>query len=96
MNRGRSNSRSSDPHPERKRQCVFTTELHRLRMQAGISQEALAFEADVSVSMVARLERGDRFPSLDMATRLADVLGNHLLRKVSLDEFRTQIIGETA
>lgn len=96
MNRGRSNSRSADPHPERKRQCVFTTELQRLRMQAGISQETLAFDAEVSVSMVARLERGDRFPSLDMATRLAEVLGKHLLRHVSLEEFRTEILKEGA
>lgn len=90
MNRGRSNSRSHDLHPERKRGMVFTNELHRLRVQAGLTQEAIAFEAGVSEGMVARLERGERHPSLEMATRLADVLSRHLCRSVSLDEFRTR------
>ncbi len=89
MNRGRSNSRLKDDHPERKRGIVFTNELHRLRVQAGLTQEKLAGEADVSVDSIARMERGERHPSLEMATKLADALGRHLLRHVGLDEFRT-------
>lgn len=85
-----------DKDRNRPRGLQFMNELHRLRVQAGLTQEAIAFEAGVSEGMVARLERGERHPSLEMATRLADVLSRHLCRHVSLDEFRTAILKEGA
>jgi len=32
--------------------------IHRLRLEHGITQEALAFRADVTISSLARIERG--------------------------------------
>ena len=80
----------SDKYPDIPRGMGFTTELHKLRVQAGITQETLAFDAGIHETYVSQLECGSALPSLAMAVRLADALGHHLMRVVSLDEFRTK------
>jgi transcriptional regulator with XRE-family HTH domain len=53
---------------------IFATNLRRLRHAKGLSQEALAYDADVDRSYVSRLERGIPYVSLDIVGRLMDVL----------------------
>ena len=48
------------------------------REVAGMSQEALAAEADVHRTYVSQLERGIGNPSLDVLGRIAAVLGSSL------------------
>jgi len=45
------------------------------RLQRGLSQEALALEAEMKRSYVSDLERGTRNPSVKAIARLARVLG---------------------
>src|SRR5690349_8402856 len=55
---------------------AFGERLRRLRIAAGLTQEALAEQAGLSVRGVADLERGARrFPRADTMRRLADALG---------------------
>lgn len=49
-----------------------------LRMQAGLSQEALALAAEVDRTYVSQLERGIANPSLIILYRLSSVLGTGL------------------
>lgn len=51
------------------------------RLQAGLSQEALALASDVDRTYVSQLERGVANPSLLILVRLARALG----RKINLD-----------
>jgi transcriptional regulator with XRE-family HTH domain len=45
------------------------------RLSKGLSQEQLAFEADMKRSYVSDLERGTRNPSIKALARLAAALG---------------------
>lgn len=49
--------------------------VRRARVRAGISQEELAFRADMKRSYVSDLERGTRNPSVKAVGRLAKALG---------------------
>lgn len=82
------NRMNRDPNRDHRRVMVFSTKLHKLRVTAGMTQEALAAEANVDVSTISYLENSRRFPSLEMAIRLAEALGKNLLRRVSLEELR--------
>jgi transcriptional regulator with XRE-family HTH domain len=50
---------------------VFATNLRRLR---GLSQDDLAYEAEVSRSYLAQLEKGGYYASLKIVGRLAEAL----------------------
>ena len=54
---------------------VFATNLRRLRHEKGLSQDDLAYEAEVSRSYLAQLEKGAYFASLKIIGRLAEALG---------------------
>jgi transcriptional regulator with XRE-family HTH domain len=54
---------------------VFATNLRRLRHEKGLSQDDLAYEAEVSRSYLAQLEKGAYYASLKIVGRLADTLG---------------------
>lgn len=54
---------------------VFATNLRRLRHDKRWSQDDLAYEAKVSRSYLAQLEKGAYFASLKIVGRLADALG---------------------
>jgi transcriptional regulator with XRE-family HTH domain len=52
--------------------------LKRLRTERGVSQEALAADADVDRSYGGRLERGLENPTVEMLERLAAALGSDI------------------
>lgn len=49
--------------------------IRRLRKAKGLSQEALAHEAGMSMRYLAGLERGEENPSLAFLVKLASALG---------------------
>ena len=59
----------------------FANVLRKLRTQKGLSQEELAFKANLHRTYISQLERGLKSPTLNTVSILADVLG------VSLTQF---------
>ncbi len=53
---------------------VFAANLRRLRHARGLSQENLAYEADVNRTYMSRLEKGASYPGLEIIGKLARVL----------------------
>ena len=53
---------------------VFATNLRRLRHEKGLSQEQLAYEADINRTYVSKLETGVTYAGLEIMGKLADVL----------------------
>jgi len=53
---------------------VFAANLRRLRHNKGLSQDDLAYEAEVSRSYLSQLEKGAFYASLKIIGRLAAVL----------------------
>jgi transcriptional regulator with XRE-family HTH domain len=53
---------------------VFATNLRRLRNERGVSQDDLAYEAEVSRSYLSQLEKGIFYASLKIIGRLAEAL----------------------
>jgi transcriptional regulator with XRE-family HTH domain len=49
--------------------------LRRIRVQRGLSQERLAYDAQVDRSYVGGLERKEENPTVDLLDRLAATLG---------------------
>jgi transcriptional regulator with XRE-family HTH domain len=54
---------------------VFALNLRRARNAKGLSQEALAHEADVDRTYVSALERSKYGATIDMVDKLAKALG---------------------
>ena len=50
---------------------VFAANLRRLRHAKGLSQEDLAYEADVNRSYMSKLEKGASYPGLEIIGKLA-------------------------
>jgi transcriptional regulator with XRE-family HTH domain len=63
---------------------VFAANLRRLRHAKGLSQEDLAYEADVNRSYMSKLEKGASFPGLEIIGKLASVLGVEPARLLEL------------
>jgi transcriptional regulator with XRE-family HTH domain len=53
---------------------IFATNLRRLRNAKGMSQEALAHEAEVSRGYLSQLEKGAFYASLKIIGRISDAL----------------------
>jgi transcriptional regulator with XRE-family HTH domain len=53
---------------------VFATNLRRLRNSKGLSQDDLAYEAEMSRSYLSQLEKGAFYASLKIIGKLATVL----------------------
>jgi transcriptional regulator with XRE-family HTH domain len=53
---------------------VFATNLRRLRNARGLSQDDLAYEAEVSRSYLSQIEKGVFFASLKIVGKLATAL----------------------
>ena len=53
---------------------AFGRVLRDARIEAGLSQEKLAFESDIDRTFVSMLERGVRQPSLTTVFQLCDTL----------------------
>lgn len=49
--------------------------LQVLRAERGLSRATLAEAVEVNPQTIGALERGDHYPSLDLAMRLCDVFG---------------------
>jgi transcriptional regulator with XRE-family HTH domain len=60
---------------------TFATNLRRLRSAKGLSQDDLAYEAEISRSYLSQLEKGSFYVSIKIIGKLADTLG------VEPDEF---------
>ena len=54
---------------------ILGRNVREVRIRRGLSQEALALEADMKRSYVSDLERGTRNPSVKAIERLAIALG---------------------
>ena len=54
---------------------AFAANLRRLRHAKGISQEDLAYEANVNRTYLSKLEKGVSYPGLEIIAKLADALG---------------------
>jgi transcriptional regulator with XRE-family HTH domain len=55
-------------------QAIFGRNVRRVRQQRGLTQEQLAFEAEIDLTYVGGIERGKRNPSLLVMARIADAL----------------------
>jgi transcriptional regulator with XRE-family HTH domain len=53
---------------------TLASELRRLRAERGLTQEALAFRSNVTVSALARIERGLSNPTWTTLVRIANAL----------------------
>lgn len=54
---------------------IFGERLREIRLKKGVSQEALAADADLHRTYVSSVERGERNVSIVNIARLADALG---------------------
>lgn len=59
---------------------VFGQNVRRVRQQKKLTQEELAFEAEIDLTYVGGIERGKRNPSLLVMGRIADALSVPLTR----------------
>ena len=53
---------------------VFAANLRRLRHAKGLSQEELAYEAEVNRTYLSKLEKGSSYAGLEIIGKLATVL----------------------
>lgn len=75
-------TRGSKTAPE----ALFGKEVARLRKVLGISQEELAFRAEVHRTYVSQLERGLKSPTLNMILKLSRALKASASRLVATVE----------
>lgn len=54
--------------------AIFGKNVRRVRQQRKLTQEQLAFEAEIDLTYVGGIERGKRNPSLIVMSRIADAL----------------------
>ncbi|MBN9051545.1 MAG: helix-turn-helix transcriptional regulator [Rhizobiales bacterium] len=54
---------------------VYAANLRRFRHEKGLSQEELAYEADVDRTYISKLETGATYVGLEILGKIADVLG---------------------
>ena len=62
---------------------ILGKNVRRLRQQKGLTQEELAFEAEIDLTYVGGIERGKRNPSLIVMARIADALSVPLQKLLS-------------
>jgi transcriptional regulator with XRE-family HTH domain len=68
----------------------FASNVRRLRASAEVSQEELAFRADVHRTQVSLIEAGERLPRLETLVKLAGALGvttNDLVEGIAWEPF---------
>jgi len=54
---------------------TLPTQLKKYRKKAGLTQQEVAGELKISLQAYKHYEAGRRVPSLEMATKIADVFG---------------------
>jgi transcriptional regulator with XRE-family HTH domain len=62
---------------------VLGRNILRLRQQNAMTQEQLAFEAEIDLTYMGGIERGRRYPSLLVMARIAKALSVSLPRLLS-------------
>lgn len=63
------------PHPAMQDwRAKLGKNVRRFRQQRGLTQEQLAFEAEIDLTYVGGIERGKRNPSLLVMARIAEAL----------------------
>lgn len=62
---------------------ILGKNVHRLRVQRGMTQEELAFEAEIDLTYMGGIERGRRNPSLLVMARIAKALAVPLTKLLS-------------
>ena len=62
---------------------IFGKNVRRFRLQRKLTQEKLAFEAEIDLTYVGGIERGKKNPSLLVMARIADALAVPLPRLLS-------------
>jgi transcriptional regulator with XRE-family HTH domain len=77
--------RGSKTSPE----ALFGNEVVRLRKRLGISQEELAFRAEVHRTYISQLERGLKSPTLSVILKLSRALKASASRLVTTVERKT-------
>jgi transcriptional regulator with XRE-family HTH domain len=70
----------------------FASQLRTLRVNSGLTLQALSDSSRVSKSMISKIERGDVQPSLDIAVRLAEALKSTLSEMLRHDEYARVVI----
>lgn len=74
------------PHPamrDRGLILIFARNVRRSRQKLGITQEKLAFDAEIDLTYVGGIERGKRNPSLLVMGRIARALSVPLAKLLS-------------
>jgi transcriptional regulator with XRE-family HTH domain len=61
-----------------KTRALVAWNVRRIRVNRGVSQEKLAYEAGIDRSYMASLERQSKNPTIDLLDRIAETLGVHL------------------
>jgi transcriptional regulator with XRE-family HTH domain len=64
----------------RKWQAILGKNVRRLRQQRAMTQEQLAFDAEIDLTYLGGIERGKRNPSLLVMVRIAEALSVSLLK----------------
>ena len=62
---------------------IFARNVRRFRHRKDMTQEALAFEAEIDLTYVGGIERGKRNPSLLVMGRIAKALSVPLVKLLS-------------
>jgi len=57
------------------RQALFGNRIRSIREAAGLSRETAAERADTGANYLGEVERGEKFPTLEMIERIAGALG---------------------
>lgn len=55
--------------------CKVGVNVRRLRQERGLTQERVAFDAQIDLTYLGGIERGKRNPSLLVMVRIASALG---------------------
>jgi len=72
------------PHPAMQDwRTIFGRNVRRLRRQQKMTQEELAFEAEIDLTYMGGIERGRRNPSLMVMARIAKALSIPLPKLLS-------------
>jgi len=72
------------PHPAMQDwRAKLGRNVRRFRQQRGLTQEQLAFEAEIDLTYVGGIERGKRNPSLLVMARIAEALSVSLAKLLS-------------
>ncbi len=63
--------------------AILGRNVRRVRQQKGLTQEKLAFEAEIDLTYIGGIERGRRNPSLLVMARIAEALSVPLTKLLS-------------